>query len=491
MVLHGFQRAIMVRGDVAAPTLTGADEAPTTEANEAPRNLILFGDNLAALSALGRNEPMRESIDLVYADPPYNTGTSWESAHFQEAYDDAWASDEDFYAFLRPRLAALPALLSARGSLYVHIDVRINPYVRVMLDEILGARCFRNQITRIKCNPKNFPRRAYGSVCDMVCFYSKSPAGSSPDPLLWNDHRLPWTQEDLARLYPKVDANGRRYATTPLHAKGVTADGPTGQPWRGISPPAGKHWRRPPEVLEEWAQQGRIHWSENGNPREIIYADESLGRRPQDLWEFKDPGAKRGAYPTQKPVEMLEMIVAQSSAPESVVLDPFAGGGTTLVAAHRLGRRFIGLDQSPLSLATLRRCLALDEGAHFDLWLQDGVSLHEPNGPSAAVEVLVPDSNTGMEQRGVRRLRVSLPGRPIGDITFCASLTGDPDQTAPAGGTTLVVARALTLDEGTLPLTPSESLPGAFILVVGADGSRHVVQVPPPAFGQPRSVLAP
>lgn len=177
------------------------------------------------------------------------------------------------------------------------------------------------------------------------------------------------------------------------------------------------------------------------------------------------------------------MIVAQSSAPESVVLDPFAGGGTTLVAAHRLGRRFIGLDQSPLSLATLLRRLALDEGAQFDLWLQDGESLHEPNGPDGAVEFVAPESEPVVAHNGMRRLRVSLPERPISDIAFCASLTGDPDQTAQAGGTTPAVARALPLDGDRVLLTPSESRPDALILVVGADGSRHVIQVPPAALG--------
>lgn len=476
MELDGFRRALRVQHNDAT---TGRSDTVNRPLDDEPRNLILFGDNLTALASLAGYEPLRESIDLVYADPPYNTGTSWESAHFQEAYDDSWATDEEFYDFLRPRLAALPALLTARGSLYVHIDVRINPQVRLMLDDILGARCFRNQITRIKCNPKNFPRRAYGSVCDMICFYSKSPLGTSPDPLLWNDHRLPWTPEDLARLYPKVDATGRRYTTTPLHAKGVTVDGSTGKSWRGIAPPAGKHWRRPPTVLEEWEQAGRIHWSENGNPREIIYADESLGRRPQDLWEFKDPGAKRGMYPTQKPLELLELIVAQSSAPGSIVMDPFAGGGTTLVAAHRLGRRFIGLDQSPLSLATLLRRLAADEGAEFDLWLGEGMLLHETNGPSATVEHLPENPDTAAQATVSRHLRVSLPGRAVADVAFCASLSADPDRIPPTGVVESVVAGALRVDGGSALIAPLAQGRATHLLVVGVDGSRHVVPMPP------------
>lgn len=422
-----------------------------------PENDIFFGDNLAALEALRAADGTPGPVTLCYTDPPYNTGTAWEGPQFQAAYNDHWSADEDFYAFLAPRISGIRDLLGLEGSAYVHIDVRISPRVRLLMDEAFGVRCFRNQITRIKCNPKNFARRAYGSVCDIVCFYSRSPLGSSPDPMVWNDHRLGFSDEEIERLYPKRDASGRRYATTPLHAIGETVNGETGKPWRGLMPPRGKHWRRSPAELEEWDRQGRIEWSSKGNPREIIYADQTLGRRIQDLWEFKDPGIKRSRYPTEKPLEMLEMIIKQSSCPGDLVLDPFSGSGTTLAAAHRHGRRFLGMDQSPVSLAVLLERLGADEGASFRLHLQDGIALEDPGTAPASGSVSV--------RRDADTIAVELRDRPVPRVAFCAVVS----RLGPAG---LHLRPLRRIGEGSFHLGEGG---GSEFLVVGSDGSRAVV----------------
>lgn len=165
-------------------------------------------------------------------------------------------------------MVLLHALLSERGSIYLHIDTKIGHYVKVLMDEVFGPENFRNDITRIKCNPKNFARCAYGNMKDMVLFYSKGP-----EPIR-NDPRDPFAEGDIDRLYPKVDANGRRYTTIPLHAPGETRKGPTSQPFKGLNPPAGRHWRTGVATLEEWDRQGLIEWSRNGVPRKRKYADE-------------------------------------------------------------------------------------------------------------------------------------------------------------------------------------------------------------------------
>ena len=115
--------------------------------------------------------------------------------------------------------------------------------------------------------------------------------------------------------------------------------------WRGMPPPAGRHWRYPPQRLEELDAQGLIAWSSTGNPRKKIYADQSAGKLPQDVWVYKDP--QRPAYPTQKNAAMLERIIRTSSDPGDTVLDCYAGSGGTLLEAARLGRRFIGMDNAP------------------------------------------------------------------------------------------------------------------------------------------------
>ena len=156
--------------------------------------------------------------------------------------------------------------------------------------------------------------------------------------------------------YNKVTPDGRCYMTTPLHAPGETLREATGQPWRGRLPPAGRHWRYRPSVLEQLDRDGLIEWSSTGNPRKIVYADEALadGVKMQDVWTFKDP--QRPHYPTEKNLAMLETIVKASSEPNSIVLDAFCGSGSTMQAALNSGRLAIGIDNSESAIrASARR----------------------------------------------------------------------------------------------------------------------------------------
>lgn len=216
---------------------------------------------------------------------------------------------------------------------------------------------FRNDIARVTCNPKNFRRQAYGNIKDMILFYSKT------DSPTWNEPRIPLTDEEARRLFRKVDASGRRYTTVPLHAPGETQNGKTGQPWRGLMPPKGRHWRSPPEILEELDRQGLVEWSATGVPRKKILADEQVGKRAQDVWEFKGP--QYPGYPTEKNLDLLKFIIAASSNPGDLVLDCFCGSGTTLVAAQQLGRRWIGVDQSEHAIRSAERRLRALQGDLF------------------------------------------------------------------------------------------------------------------------------
>ena len=119
-----------------------------------------------------------------------------------------------------------------------------------------------------------------------------------------------------------------------------------------MNPPPGRHWRYAPARLDELDAAGLIAWSGAGNPRKIRYASEAAGKLPQDVWLYKDP--QRPAYPTQKNAAMLERMILTSSNPGDTVLDCYAGSGSTLLTAARLGRRFIGMDDS----AAARRVIA-------------------------------------------------------------------------------------------------------------------------------------
>lgn len=326
-------------------------------------NLLIHSENLKGLNYL-LEHGYRGKVDLVYIDPPFATGGSFtitngrastisNSRKGDLAYTDV-LKGTDFVSFLRERLVLLRELLSEQGSIYLHIDYKIGHYVKVMMDEVFGIENFRNDITRIKCNPKNFERIGYGNIKDMILFYTKS---ASP---IWNEPREKYTEDDLRTLFPKIDKQGRRYTTVPIHAPGETENGTSNLPFKGILPPQGRHWRTDVETLEKWDEEGLIEWSSNGNPRKIIYADEREGKRMQDIWEFKDPQYPN--YPTEKNAELLNLIVRTSSNPDSIVLDCFCGSGTTLKAAHLLGRKWIGIDQSALAIkATTEKLNAIQQ----------------------------------------------------------------------------------------------------------------------------------
>jgi adenine-specific DNA-methyltransferase len=143
-------------------------------------------------------------------------------------------------------------------------------------------------------------------------------------------------------------------------------------------PPKGRHWRYPPEVLEQLDRQGLIEWSKTGNPRKKIYADEYVKKKMyrQDIWEFKDPPYP--SYPTEKNLEMLKVIVEASSNRGDIVLDCFSGSGTTLIASEQLGRRWIGIDNSSKAIeVTLKRLQALRKVRPFILYEGSGGLLPE------------------------------------------------------------------------------------------------------------------
>ena len=147
-------------------------------------SLLIKGDNVKAINLLLNEKDLKGKIDLIYIDPPFATNgyftitdgratTISNSRNGKVAYSDKLVGTE-FIEYLRERLILLRDLLSYKGSIYLHIDYKIGHYVKIMMDEVFGIENFRNDITRIKCNPKNFSRRSYGNIKDLVLFYSKT-----------------------------------------------------------------------------------------------------------------------------------------------------------------------------------------------------------------------------------------------------------------------------------------------------------------------------
>lgn len=340
------------RTDIIKPTLRqflmmdgqNASEIPTV-----PENAFVLDDNFFVL-----NELIREGVkvNLYYLDPPYGTGFDFHSRNLEHAYKDSMGPAA-YIEFMRRRLILMRETMADDGSIYVHIGHQMLAHLKVVMDEVFGPDNFRNLITRRKCSSKNFTRKQYANINDYILFYSKSKSYK------WNQPGIAPEQEWIEKEYPKIDNIGRRYKLVPVHAPG-TRRGETGQPWRDMLPPPGKHWQYAPSKLEKLDHQGDIHWSRNGNPRRKVYWSSNKKRALTDYWEqYRDAyhqSIKITGYPTEKNLAMIKMIVEASSDEGDFVVDPFCGSGTTLHAARDLGRRYLGIDASfSAAKATLRR----------------------------------------------------------------------------------------------------------------------------------------
>ncbi|WP_018242520.1 DNA methyltransferase [Rhizobium leguminosarum] len=358
-------------------------------------NRLYYGDNLSVL----RESIVSESVDLIYLDPPFNSDASYnvlfkapsgeQSAAQIEAFDDSWhwtdaaelAFDEvmtgphsdaavmlramrsalgendmmAYLAMMAVRLIELHRVLKPTGSLYLHCDPTASHYLKILLDAIFGALSYRSEIvwkrTNARGTPSNWPH-----VHDVIFHYSEDT----------NKHRIPKAKADKAKMPHTLItwSDGLKYQTFELTGAGITKNGDTGKPWRGFNPTdMGRHWGNGHAQLDEWAQLGLIHFpADGGFPRrrdEFPFDPESRMVTVGDVWtdidRLNQTAKERLGYPTQKPVALLERIISASSQPGDVVLDPFCGCGTTIHAAQKLGRQWIGVDITHLAISLIER----------------------------------------------------------------------------------------------------------------------------------------
>jgi DNA modification methylase len=391
-------------------------------------NRLYFGDNLKWLS--DRKEFPDASIDLVYLDPPFNSNADY-NVLFREpsgqvsqaqfhAFTDTWSwADaaetyhqfidncrnvavvemmEAFHGFLKsspmmaylammaPRLVELHRVLKETGSLYLHCDPTASHHLKLMLDAIFDSTNFRNEIVWKRTSAHSAAQR-WNDVHDTLLFYAKSNNNT------WNEILLEHSDEYAAR-YKNLDSKGNRWADDNLTGPGVRG-GDSGAAWRGFNPTAkGSHWKvsnkaveatvgpekaaslSTTEKLEVLDKAGLIHWpkarsgSAAGFPRFKRYL--SSGAPVQDVVTDIPPinsqAQERLGYPTQKPVALLERIISASTNPGDVVLDPFCGCGTTIHAAQKLDRKWIGIDITYLAINLIKRRLkdAFGEEIEFE-----------------------------------------------------------------------------------------------------------------------------
>lgn len=334
--------------DVLTPVATSymkLGSKSIVDANTIEPNAFMWADNWFGLHSLIE---AKTKAQLIYLDPPYATGYDFQSRGLEHAYNDS-VGGAAYIEFMRRRLILLRELLDESGSIYVHIGHQMVSELKMVMDEVFGPRNFRNLISRKKCSSKNFTKNQYSNMNDYLLFYTKSAN------YIWNQPTQKPDPAWIAKEYTKVDEKGQ-YKLVPIHAPGVRR-GETGDAWRGMMPPPGKHWQYQPSKLDELDAKGEIHWSKTGNPRRKVYLTEDKSIGLSDYWEqYRDAHHQSiliTGYPTEKNFDMMKMIVGASSNPGDLVIDPFCGSGTTLHAADVLGRRWVGIDQSFLAAKTV------------------------------------------------------------------------------------------------------------------------------------------
>ena len=360
LVYHGKER----EEDIIANTLAVPLQKVRTfgKNGDGWHNKLIFGDNLQVMKSLLElkragelcNADGTQGVRLVYIDPPFATKRDFSGKQDERAYQDKIAGAR-FVEFLRRRLVFIRELLADDGSVYLHLDQKKAHYAKVVLDEVFGEHNFVNEIVWKRLSAHNDAHK-YGPIHDTVFFYSKS------SDYVWNQQFGPVSTEYVDQFFDQVDEKtGRRYARGDLTARG-TRRGETGKAWRGINPTEkGNHWKVKPSELDSLDAQDRIHWpqKEDGMPRLKRFADELEGVQLQDLWlDIKlmhNLSLERTGYPTQKPEELLARVIKASSQEGDIVLDAFAGSGTTASAAEKLNRRWIGIDCGKLAIYTIQK----------------------------------------------------------------------------------------------------------------------------------------
>lgn len=355
-------------------------------------NVLYYGDNLDVL----RRHVKDEVVDLIYLDPPFNSNQAYNvifedenrqaAASQLQAFGDTWewnpavarafnevteaggnvsiamqafaqlvpqSNTLAYLTMMAPRLVELRRVLKPTGSIYLHCDPTASHYLKILMDAVFGAQQFKTEIIWKRSSAHSDARqgrRQHGRIHDVLLFYAKS------DDWVWNPIHTPYDRSYVEQFYKYTDpGTGRRYGLDNLTGPGGAAKGNPSYEVMGVT----RFWRYTQEKMQAFVQEGLVVQAHPGAvPRYKRYLDEMSGLPLQDVWTDINPigsqAAERLGYPTQKPEALLERIITAGSNEGDLVLDPFCGCGTTIAAAQRLGRRWIGIDITQAAIVVIK-----------------------------------------------------------------------------------------------------------------------------------------
>lgn len=415
-------------------------------------NRLYYGDNLDVLRELADG-----SVDLVYLDPPFNSARNYnvifsrgehaDSAGAQiQAFEDTWewthVTDKQFEEYvtgalpvraaealrafhtllgenealaylvnMAPRLVELHRLLAPTGSLWLHCDPTMSHYLKVLLDAIFDPRTFRNEIIWQRNPSKANQSRRLPVNHDVLLVYGKT------DEVKWNTdiafvaYDLGNLDEKTAGKYNQVDEDGRAYYLTSLINPNPDRPNLTYE-FLGVT----RVWRWTRERMQKAYDDGIVVQRKPGSvPRMKRYLDEQKGRPLSDVWTDIPPlnsrASERLGYPTQKPLALLERILALATDPDDVVLDPFCGCGTTVDAAQKLGRQWIGIDITYIAVDLIVKRLEHSYGTS----ILDAIAIDGVPRDAAAAQALFDRNPFDFERWAVSLVNAQPNEKQVGD----------------------------------------------------------------------------
>lgn len=328
-----------------------------------PDNLLIRGDSLDGMRALAKipeyADHYRGKVKLVYIDPPFNTKQAFEH------YDDS-LEHSVWLGMMRERLLLIRELLAPDGSVWVHLDDAEVHYAKVLMDELFGRQNFVATVVWEKADSPRNSARYLSTDQDYLLIYARSSD-------LWRPNKLARTKEvDAKYTNPDGDPRGRWFgdnlrANKPYSLGRYTVVGPKGQ---AFEPPPGKFWRISRQSFDELDAENRIWWGAKGDafPTMKRFLSDVGDMVPRTLWGNSDVGSNRTSsselkalfpgqetFATPKPERLLERLIHIGSNPGDVVLDAFAGSGTTAAVAHKMGRRWVTIEQQESTVDTFTR----------------------------------------------------------------------------------------------------------------------------------------
>lgn len=323
-------------------------------------NILIKGDNLLALNTLKKifdQKPDEEKIKCIYIDPPYNTGSAFK--HYNDNLEHS-----EWLTLMRDRLIILREILRHDGLIWINLDDEENHYLKILCDEIFGRNNFLANVIWEKADSPRMDAKFFSSRHDHILVYVKDI-----EKLIIN--QVPNVEGEELSHYNKIDTNGKKYYLKPLRAMGKdgTREARPSLYFYIIAPDGSKifpknpdrsdsRWRWGPERMK--AEKNRIEWikGRNGwNPYYRVYEELNSTKPPETIWLHSEVGSNRTSkaeikaifknnklFDTPKPEKLIKRIFEISSQENDLILDCFAGSGTTIAVAHKMGRRWIGVE---------------------------------------------------------------------------------------------------------------------------------------------------